>query len=114
MLVQGPYLVRSAAITSNATLELTGDVANSTQPITIFAPSVSSVSWNGKALAVTKDGNMLSATLEGPAVFTLPILGPWKWHDSLPEIQSNYTTSPKTWISEFLNPFVPTNFRRRY
>lgn len=98
--MQGPYLVRSAAITSNNTLELTGDVDSTTQAITIFTPSVASVTWNGKQLAVTKDGNMLTATLEGPADVTLPSLGPWKWQDSLPEIQPNYTASASAWISK--------------
>lgn len=102
VLVQGPYLVRSAAITLNGTLELTGDVDNSTQPITIFAPSVTSVTWNGEPITITsKDGNLLTATLDGPTEFSLPSLGPWKWHDSLPEIQANYTTSSTTWIGKF-------------
>lgn len=102
VLVQGPYLVRSAAITSNGTLALTGDVDNSTQPITILAPSVASVTWNGEPITITsKDGNLLTAVLVGPTDFNLPSLGPWKWHDSLPETQANYTTSSTTWIGKF-------------
>ncbi|ROW02998.1 hypothetical protein VMCG_05753 [Cytospora schulzeri] len=100
VLVQGPYLVRSASISANTTLQLTGDIDNSTQTITIFAPSISSVTWNGKPLTITsKDGNMLTGTVQGPPAFTLPPLGPWKWHDSLPEIQPNYTTSPAVWTT---------------
>ncbi|KAK7728882.1 hypothetical protein SLS53_009345 [Cytospora paraplurivora] len=100
VLVQGPYLVRSASISTNNTLQLTGDVDNSTQVITIIGPSVSSVTWNGKTLAiVSRDGNMLTANIQGPADFSLPSLGPWKWHDSLPEIELNYTTSPTVWIT---------------
>lgn len=102
VLVQGPYLVRTAAITSNGTLALTGDVDNSTQPITIFGPSVTSVTWNSKPVTITsQDGNLLTATLDGPTDFDLPSLGPWKWHDSLPEIESNYTTSSTTWVGKF-------------
>lgn len=98
--VQGPYLVRSASISPEDTLQLTGDIEDSTQSITIFAPPVSSVTWNGKPLTITsKDGNMLTATVQGPSTFTLPSLGPWKWHDSLPEIQSNYSTSPGVWTT---------------
>lgn len=94
--------MRSAAITSNGTLALTGDVDNSTQPITIFAPSVASVTWNSKPVTITsQDGNLLTATLDGPTDFELPSLGPWKSHDSLPEIQVNYTTSSTTWIGKF-------------
>lgn len=89
-------------MTANKTLELTGDIDVSTESITVFAPSMCSVTWNGKALVVKKDGNMLTATLDGPAEFTLPSLGPWKWHDSLPELQTNYTTSPNAWISKCL------------
>lgn len=114
VLVQGPYLVRSASITPNNTLQLTGDIDKSTQSVTIFAPPVSSVTWNGKPLTITsKDGNMLTATVKGPPAFTLPSLGPWKWHDSLPEIQPNYTTSAAVWTTadhtNTSNPSVPAS-----
>ncbi|CAN8097750.1 unnamed protein product [Discula destructiva] len=100
VLVQGPYLVRSAAIASCGTLDLTGDIDNSTQAITIFAPSVSSVTWNGKPVSITsRDGNLLTATLDGPAEFSLPSLGPWKWTDSLPEIQADYDDSSIAWTT---------------
>ncbi|KAL1852466.1 hypothetical protein Daus18300_012147 [Diaporthe australafricana] len=98
VLIQGPYLVRSASITEDKTLELVGDIDAATNALTIFAPSVESVTWNGAELStVSKDGNMLTATVQGPESFTLPTLGPWKWHDSLPEIQPNYTASPSVW-----------------
>lgn len=42
---------------------------------------------------------MLTATAASPESFTLPALGPWKWHDSLPEIQPNYTASPQAWVT---------------
>lgn len=59
-----------------------------------------SVTWNGVELStVSKDGNMLTATVPTPDSFTLPTLGPWKWHDSLPEIQPNYTVSPNVWTT---------------
>lgn len=59
-----------------------------------------SVTWNGAELStVSKDGNMLTATVPGPESFTLPSLGPWKWHDSLPEIQPNYTVSDNVWTT---------------
>ncbi|KAF3761817.1 family 35 glycoside hydrolase [Cryphonectria parasitica EP155] len=114
VLVQGPYLVRSASITSNQTLQLTGDVDNSTEPITIFAPSVKAVTWNGKPLAIaSRDGNLLTATVDGPAAFTLPALTGWKWYDSLPEIQANYTVSSTTWITANItnssNPVPPAS-----
>ncbi|KAJ0106756.1 hypothetical protein J7T55_001280 [Diaporthe amygdali] len=100
VLVQGPYLVRSASITADKTLELVGDIDGATNTLTIFAASVDAVAWNGVELStVSKDGNMLTATVQGPESFTLPALGPWKWHDSLPEIQPNYTVSPSVWTT---------------
>lgn len=106
MLVQGPYLVRSAAITANKTLVLTGDIDNSTELVTIIAPSVSSVTWNGKQVAIaSRDGNMLTTTLDGPTALTLPSLGPWKWHDSLPEVQTNYSAFSEAWVGKlFITP----------
>lgn len=101
VLVQGPYLVRSASV-SNNTLEITGDIETTTSHITIFAPSVSSVKWNGEDVLITaQDGNFIIAAIDGSVDFTLPSLGPWKWHDSLPEIQLNYTSSSKAWISKY-------------
>lgn len=102
VLVQGPYLVRSASI-SHSTLALTGDIDNSTEPLTIFAPStISTVTWNGNKIDLaSKDGNLFTAQVHGPKAFALPSLGSWKWHDSLPEIQANYTTSATTWISAY-------------
>lgn len=89
-------------MTSNGTLALTGDIDNTTQPITVFAPSVTSITWNGKPITIaSQDGSLLTATLDGPADFSLPSLGPWKWQDSLPEIQADYTTSSTTWIGKF-------------
>ncbi|PSR79545.1 family 35 glycosyl hydrolase [Coniella lustricola] len=118
VLVQGPYLVRSATILANSTstLALTGDVDNSTEPLTIFAPaSVSTVTWNGVALTIlARDGNLLTAQAQGPTTaFALPSLGPWTWRDSLPEIQSNYTASSAAWITANLtnstNPTPPAS-----
>lgn len=100
VLVQGPYLVRSASITADNTLELIGDIDSDKNALTIFAPSVESVTWNGVEVStVSKDGNMLTATVPVPESFTLPTLGPWKWHDSLPEIKPNYTVSPNVWTT---------------
>ncbi|KAK6201875.1 hypothetical protein LQW54_009285 [Pestalotiopsis sp. IQ-011] len=100
VLVQGPYLVRSATIEDNS-LQLTGDIANATK-ITIFAPqAVSSVSWNGKDLEFeSADCGALVAQLTAEAQFNLPELSGWKYADSLPEI----TTATNTNTS---NPTIP-------
>lgn len=90
-------------MTPSGTLELTGDLDNSTEAITILAPSVSTVTWNGKAIPVTtRDGNLVVAAVDGPGSVVLPSLGPWKWQDSLPEIQSNYSASSPAWTGKFL------------
>ncbi|KAI0121127.1 beta-galactosidase B [Xylariales sp. AK1849] len=111
VLVQGPYLVRSALLEDKA-LKLTGDVANATK-ITVFAPkSVCSVTWNGKRLAFeTSEGGVLTATLDAKARFKLPVLRGWKYGDSLPEVQSNYSASSSAWVSatntNTSNPTLP-------
>ncbi|KAK6065263.1 beta-galactosidase b [Seiridium cupressi] len=111
VLVQGPYLVRSAVV-EDKSLALTGDVANATD-ITIFAPkSVCAVTWNGKKLEFNSGkSGALTARLGGAAEFTLPDLGGWKYIDSLPEIQSNYSATSEAWIAathtNTSNPTVP-------
>ncbi|KAK3941395.1 family 35 glycosyl hydrolase [Diplogelasinospora grovesii] len=100
VLVQGPYLVRTAFVNpTTKTLELTGDLDNSTTISIFTTKKACSVSWNGRKLSVlSKSGNMITASLTGPPGFTLPALTGWRWYDSLPEIQSGYTLSPNTWI----------------
>ncbi|KAK8104323.1 uncharacterized protein PG998_011356 [Apiospora kogelbergensis] len=101
VLVHGPYLVRSATI-EGRTLKLTGDVSNATT-ISVFAPkAICSLTWNGKALAITSTNNgVLTATVggEAPPTFSLPALGSWKVADSLPEIHANYSATSEAWVS---------------
>jgi len=102
VLVQGPYLVRSATLNQDTnTLELTGDTDGSDQITTVFAASkAGSVTWNGRNMEIlSKNGNMLAFKTPTASPFSLPALGRWKVHDSLPEIQANYTPSLKTWTS---------------
>ncbi|KAI0473496.1 beta-galactosidase B [Xylariaceae sp. FL0804] len=97
VLVQGPYLVRSASI-QGRTLLLAGDLANATT-MHIFAPrSVCYVKWNGKSLAIAATENgIITARLEGPPSFTLPSLGGWEYTDALPEIRPDYNASGIAW-----------------
>ncbi|KAF7331749.1 Beta-galactosidase [Mycena kentingensis (nom. inval.)] len=96
ILIRGGYLVRTVSI-SGGTLALTGDL-NTTKPeiFEIIAPaSVSSVSFNGAKLSVSKTSygtltahkaaNLPSVTLPNPATLQ------WKTADSLPEIQPTYS-----------------------
>ncbi|KAB5543083.1 family 35 glycosyl hydrolase [Coniochaeta sp. 2T2.1] len=101
VLVQGPYLVRTAAMNkATKTLELTGDSEASDKALYVFAPkSACSVSWNGKKLAITgSNGGLLKASFEPPGTYQLPALGGWMSHDSLPEISSDYNASSSGWV----------------
>ncbi|KAI1631591.1 beta-galactosidase B [Biscogniauxia mediterranea] len=97
VLVQGPYLVRSATVKGHD-LELTGDVANKTT-INIFAPrSISSILWNGKKIrSISTKNGILTAQIEGAPSYTLPQLSGWKFVDGLPEIKTDYDPSGIAW-----------------
>ncbi|OJD29039.1 beta-galactosidase b [Diplodia corticola] len=99
ILVQGPHLVRTAAI-SGDTLILTGDTSSDTT-LDVFAPAaVKTVTWNGEPLSTTPTAHgSLSASLPGPLAVTLPPLSNLTWRSapSLPEIAPNYTLSPAVW-----------------
>ncbi|KAI5782710.1 putative beta-galactosidase C [Geopyxis carbonaria] len=98
LLVQGPYLVRTAAL-SGASLALTGDV-NATTTLEVAAPAgVHTLTWNGRRVSTqrTKYGT-LTAKLPGPAAVTLPDLSKltWKSTDALPERARAYDASSWT------------------
>ncbi|KAH0423248.1 beta-galactosidase b [Colletotrichum camelliae] len=98
--VQGPYLVRSASFNETGrSLALSGDADKETT-ITVFASeSICGITWNGKKLEIaSREGNVFTAKIEGPAEFSLPALGPWKVHDSLPEIAIDYKPTSDSWV----------------
>lgn len=104
MLVQGPYLVRSASLkTETKTLELTGDIDNSNTTIRVFAPRKAClITWNGERLKIeSKDGNLITARIAGPKDFELPALGPWKYNDGLPEVDPQYALSSNAWVGKY-------------
>ncbi|KAF2843588.1 glycoside hydrolase family 35 protein [Patellaria atrata CBS 101060] len=115
VLVQGPYLVRSAELTGNKkTISLTGDSDNATS-IEVFAPHVAkNITWNGKALRTMRTGYG-SLTAKIPAVDSgmvqLPPLNNWKAKDSLPERLPSYNDSGIAWAdanhTETPNIFKP-------
>lgn len=86
------------------TLELTGDSEANETVLYVFTPgSVCSVSWNGKKLAITATSiGLLKASFDAPGSYILPSLGPWKSHDSLPEISATYNASSAAWIGKSL------------
>lgn len=110
VLVQGPYLVRTAVLNrTTKTLELTGDSETNETALYVFAPrQACSVSWNGKKLAVTAtSGGLLKLSLEAPDSYRLPTLGPWKSDDSLPEVSVNYNTSSRGWVGKSERHIAP-------
>lgn len=100
ILVGGPYLVRNATMVGSK-LELRGDLDEGVR-LTVIAPdNVRMVTWNGfpvspdvnAASTITTVGGFsadLSPSLSGPGL-GLPKLSNWKYADSLPEIQGNFS-----------------------
>lgn len=106
--MQGPYLVRSASIDvkDSKTLALTGDLANVTTTISVFAPrAVEKVTWNGRDVEITsREHGILVGRLDSAGAsaesFKLPPLTGWKAADGLPEIGREYDASSRAWIGE--------------
>ncbi|KAF1962787.1 putative beta-galactosidase B [Byssothecium circinans] len=99
ILVQGPYLVRSATI-NGSTLSLTGDV-NKNTVVEVFAPkNTTSLSWNGKAVdaTLTSWGSLKATITAHNGTITLPSLHSWKVQDNLPERLASYDDSGEAWI----------------
>ncbi|KAF3916175.1 Beta-galactosidase [Arthrobotrys entomopaga] len=100
VIVKGGYLLRGATFSGN-TLALSGDT-NGTTTFEVFAGSaVSTITWNGKGLNLSKTSygsfaGSYSPTLPSVTIPTLSSLT-WKCADSLPEIQSSYNDSK--WVS---------------
>lgn len=103
VLIGGPYLVRSANITDNR-LELRGDLEKDVR-LFLFAPStVNYVTWNGIPIApdlsFTAQGGFgieLSSRISLLASpISLPRLSGWKYANSLPEIQTNFSDADWT------------------
>jgi hypothetical protein len=101
VLVSGPYLVRNATIQGNQ-LRLTGDL-NASVPLTVIAPpNVKAVSWNGVPVSDAQASSS-SSVIKGrlnmkssAQSVQLPDLTNWRFADSLPEVQKNF--SDENWI----------------
>ncbi|KAJ7212285.1 glycoside hydrolase family 35 protein [Mycena pura] len=95
VLVSGPYVLRTAAISTD-TLSLTGDL-NGTTSVEIIAPSsVSKLLWNNVAVPIRKTTRgSFTAQLQGAATIALPTLDSsnWKVSGSLPEIDPDFDDS---------------------
>lgn len=111
ILIGGPYLVRSASLSSN-TLDIRGDLNLTSErngsDIIIVAPAhVTSATWNGQKIALQAaftSANDSSLVLKGtipPAAgaqanVQVPVLSNWKFSDSLPEISRSFNDSDWT------------------
>lgn len=115
VIVKAGYLMRNAEVTGDDTLSLTGDI-NATTTIEIIGGGPSNLSilkFNGDRLPFTVDEKtgIVKATVEFQEPdLTLPDLSclPWKYIDSLPEIQDSYDDS--SWKSASLER-SPNSFR---
>lgn len=114
VLVQGPYLVRTAAV-SGWTVVLTGDAANETT-VEVFAPlRANEVVWNGRRLETRRTPyGSLEAWIPAPQTIALPSLNEWKVNESLPEKSPDYDDSGPAWVGEQLPclQHVPTTLPR--
>lgn len=98
ILMGGPYLVRSANITEDR-LDLRGDLEQDVR-LFLFAPStVRYVSWNGipvaPDLSISEHGGFSILLAQRAALLASPIkiprLDSWKYANSLPEIEQDYS-----------------------
>ncbi|KAH8108699.1 glycoside hydrolase family 35 protein [Phellopilus nigrolimitatus] len=105
ILVGGPYLVRNASI-SGTELNLRGDL-NESVMLTVFSPpEIRTVTWNGQEVEPFGHASASSAsrgefvgqlqTKVSSSAITVPELKNWKFADSLPEIQANFSDADWT------------------
>ncbi|KAF9220869.1 glycoside hydrolase family 35 protein [Gyrodon lividus] len=114
VLVGGPYLVRNATI-SGSTLALRGDLNEGVRLIVISPETVKAVTWNGIPVAadatLTPYGGFfaqISPSTSVAAIAAPPLIG-WKYADSLPEIQANFSDADWTIVNHTTTniPFKP-------
>ncbi|KAG6868404.1 hypothetical protein C0993_003640 [Termitomyces sp. T159_Od127] len=94
-LVRGPYLVRTATLSSDG-LALTGDLnAEGSTVLTVYGPStLGSITWNGRKLEPVKvaGGTWQAEIGTSGASIEIPDLmkAQWRYKDSLPEIGAGF------------------------
>jgi beta-galactosidase GanA len=118
VLVQGGYLVRTAAV-FGAALALTGDTSQG-GPLRVWAPpGIRWVIWDGRPVAVTRqpDGS-LTGQVAGPAPVTLPALTGWTFSSETPEAQPGFDDSSWTLadhpVSNASSPSTPVLYASDY
>jgi hypothetical protein len=103
VLIGGPYLVRSARL-DGPTLALQGDIQGDTMLRLVGIPtSVRHITWNDMEIegltGFDDTPSIFTGILQAPQSFKeikVPKLGPWKYRDSLPEINDSLEESE--WI----------------
>ncbi|KAI1324310.1 glycoside hydrolase family 35 protein [Xylariaceae sp. FL0255] len=104
VIVNGPYLVRSANLSSD-TLSIQADFNKSTTVEIIGAPSgISKLTVNGKATVLANSTVPTGNITLSPPTLSIPTLKSldWKYIDSLPEISSSYDDSAWT-VADLVN-----------
>jgi beta-galactosidase GanA len=102
MLVSGPYLVRTAAVSSarglgHAVVSLTGDTDEPSKIEVFGYPGAGRVTWNGSEVSVTRTpSGSLIGRLDGPEPVSVPRLTDWKYAAAGPEISPDFDDS--AWI----------------
>lgn len=117
VLIGGPHLVRTA-IFEDGKLALQGDIQGDTMLRLIgLPPSTNRITWNGMEIEAVQDLGTGSSVRTGlirqrVAAFeveTPTVLGPWRYHDSLPEIGGDFDDSD--WVeatnSSTNSPYKP-------
>lgn len=109
VLVDGPHLLRTAALGADGVLQLTGDTDQPTT-VEVFAPAAAkTITWNGSDVATARTASgSLEGKLAGPAPVTLPQLTEWKFKAGAPEIALEFNDSK--WVradrTHSNNPFL--------
>ena len=108
VLVAGPYLLRNATI-SDDTIELVGDLSESTT-LEVFAPaSVHRLTWNGSIVDAKQTAyGTLTAHLPGPRPVHVPELTDWKFKFESFERNTGFDDSSWT-VADHLTTNNPTS-----
>jgi hypothetical protein len=101
VLVGGPYLCRNASI-SGSELALHGDLQTGVRLIVIAPDNIKSITWNGDPVsadeALITDGSFIGRIQPKTTASSIlvPMLDNWKYANSLPEIQGNFSDASWT------------------
>ncbi|KAG2179941.1 hypothetical protein INT43_003728 [Umbelopsis isabellina] len=99
VMIQGPYLVRSAEI-QGTRLAFTGDTESTTSIEIVASKEIRSVTWNGINISVKRTSyGTLTGKISGPVKINLPDLtkSTWKYSPASPE--TNTTFDDSKWVN---------------